>query len=72
MPPVAGLMTNRGAFRVAQEYIEIEEFAKSLGSDLSDPFMTMSFMGLLVIPEIKISDMGLFDVNKFGFIEIDE
>ena len=70
--PVAGLMTNRGAFRVAQEYIEIEEFAKSLGSDLSDPFMTMSFMGLLVIPEIKISDMGLFDVNKFGFIEIDE
>ena len=69
--PVAGLMTNRGAFRVAQEYVEIEGLAKSLGSDLSDPFMTMSFMGLLVIPEIKISDRGLFDVNKFNFIELD-
>ena len=69
--PVAGLMTNRGAFRVAQEYSAIERFAKSLGSDLSDPFMTMSFMGLLVIPELKISDKGLFDVNKFDFITLD-
>lgn len=69
--PVAGLMTNRGAFKIAEEYIDIENKAKALGSELSDPFMTMSFMGLLVIPELKISDKGLFDVTKFEFTQLD-
>lgn len=70
--PVAGLMTDKGVFNVAQEYEKIENEAKSMGSQLADPFMTMSFMGLLVIPDIKLSDKGLFNVNKFGFIQLDE
>jgi hypothetical protein len=70
--PVAGLMTDIGAYKVAESYTNIEEEAKSLGSNLDDPFMTLSFMALLVIPDIKISDKGLFDVNKFEFIGIDE
>lgn len=59
--PVAGLMTNKGAFNVAKEYINIENEAKNLGTKLTDPFMTMSFMALLVIPELKLSDKGLFE-----------
>lgn len=58
--PVAGLMTDKGAFNVAEEYEKLEKEAKILGTNLSDPFMTMSFMTLLVIPEIKLSDKGLF------------
>lgn len=70
--PVAGLMTNRGAFSVAEEYNKIERAAKSLGSELTDPFMTLSFMALLVIPDLKLSDKGLFDGKKFNFIKLDE
>lgn len=58
--PIAGLMTDKGAFNVAKEYEKLEKEAKILGTKLSDPFMTMSFMTLLVIPEIKLSDKGLF------------
>jgi adenine deaminase len=67
---IAGLMTNRDGMDVASEYREIENFAKSLGSKLSSPFMTMSFMALLVIPELKIGDKGLFDVNNFNFTPV--
>ncbi|MDD3014493.1 MAG: adenine deaminase [Candidatus Gastranaerophilales bacterium] len=70
--PVAGLMTDIGAYKVAENYTNIEKEAKKLGSNLDDPFMTLSFMALLVIPDLKISDKGLFDVNKFKFIGIDE
>lgn len=70
--PVAGLMTTKGAFRVAKEYTDIEQAAKKLGSKLSDPFMTLSFMALLVIPDIKLSDKGLFDGKGFKFIKLDE
>jgi len=70
--PVAGLMTDTGAYKVAESYTNIEKEAKSLGSNLDDPFMTLSFMALLVIPDLKVSDKGLFDVNKFKFIGIDE
>jgi adenine deaminase len=66
--PVAGLMTNKGVFKVAKEYNKIEEEVKKISSKLTDPFMTLSFMALLVIPEIKLSDGGLFDVRKFEFI----
>lgn len=58
--PIAGLMTNKDVFKVAQEYKKIEVEVKNLGSELTDPFMTLSFMTLLVIPEIKLSDKGLF------------
>lgn len=70
--PVAGLMTNKGAFKVADEYNKIEEEAKKLGSKLADPFMTLSFMALLVIPDLKLSDKGLFDAKAFQFVELQQ
>ena len=63
--PIAGIMTNDDAFKVAEDYLKIKNMAKSLGSHLNDPFMTMGFMALLVIPKLKISDKGLFDCEKF-------
>jgi adenine deaminase len=66
--PVAGLMSNKEGHHVASEYTAIDAMAKSLGSLLSAPFMTLSFMALLVIPSLKLSDKGLFDGGKFEFI----
>ncbi len=66
---VAGIMSSDDAFSVARKYEEIDLFVKNtLGSTLSAPFMTLSFMALLVIPEIKLSDKGLFDGRAFHFI----
>lgn len=67
--PVAGLMSNKDAFSVAAAYTEIDKGAKSLGSTLSAPYMTLSFMALLVIPFLKLSDKGLFDGEKFEFVQ---
>lgn len=64
---IGGLMTARDGYDVAREYKEIDRFAKRLGSTLHAPFMSMSFMALLVIPELKIGDKGLFNVNNFSF-----
>ena len=64
--PVAGLMSNEDGYVVADAYTEIDRFSKKeLGSHLSAPFMTLSFMALLVIPHLKISDLGLFDGDRF-------
>jgi adenine deaminase len=63
--PVAGLMTDEDGYEVARAYTAIDLMAKSLGSTLSSPFMTLSFMALLVIPELKLSDLGLFDGKEF-------
>ncbi|HSG68623.1 MAG TPA: adenine deaminase [Bacteroidales bacterium] len=68
--PVAGLMSNRDAFEVAEQYDAIDKAAKALGSTLRAPYMTLSFMALLVIPDIKLSDKGLFDGKKFEFIPL--
>lgn len=66
---VAGIMSDNDGFEVAKRYDEIDSFVKNtLGSKLSAPFMTLSFMALLVIPEIKLSDKGLFDGRSFHFI----
>lgn len=70
--PVAGIMTNDDAFKVADDYLKIKDMSKSLGSSLRDPFMTMEFMALLVIPKIKLSDKGLFDCEKFELTELFE
>jgi adenine deaminase len=51
---------------VAREYAKIDRLAKMFGSTLSAPFMTLSFMALLVIPELKLGPCGLFDVNQFA------
>ena len=66
--PVAGLMTSEDAWHVADLYTTLDQKAKSLGSPLGAPFMTLSFMALLVIPHLKLSDLGLFDGDKFELI----
>lgn len=66
--PVAGLMSAADGFRVAEQYKSINGAAKELGSSLSAPFMTLSFMALLVIPHLKLSDMGLFDGDEFKLL----
>ena len=68
--PIAGIMSDLNYIEVSKKYIELNRFAKELGSQLRAPFMTLSFMGLLVIPEIKLSDKGLFDVSKFEFMDL--
>jgi len=68
--PVAGIMSELSYEEVARRYRELDSFAKELGSRLTAPFMTLSFMALLVIPELKISDRGLFDVTRFEFIDL--
>lgn len=66
--PVAGLMSNEDGYKVASDYTTIDAMAKSLGSSLTAPFMTLSFMALLVIPHLKLSDKGLFDGDAFSFV----
>ena len=66
--PVAGLMSTDDGYKVAAAYSAIDRAAKELGSTLSAPFMTLSFMGLLVIPHLKLSDMGLFDGDQFQLV----
>lgn len=66
--PVAGLMSSEDGYEVAAKYAEIDKAAKALGSTLSSPFMTLSFMALLVIPHLKLSDLGLFDGDRFEFL----
>jgi adenine deaminase len=69
--PVGGIMTQVDGYEVADFYTEIDQFAKSLGSKLSSPFMTLSFMALLVIPSLKLSDRGLFDGESFEFTNVE-
>jgi adenine deaminase len=63
--PVAGLMSLEDPYKVAADYTAIDIMAKNLGSSLGSPFMTLSFMALLVIPHLKLSDKGLFDGDSF-------
>lgn len=67
---VAGLMSKADAFEVARHYTRLDKMVKAMGSRLQSPFMTLSFMALLVIPSIKLSDKGLFDGERFEFIPI--
>ena len=68
--PVAGLMSDRPAGEVGEAYRRLSQKARSLGSPLHAPFMTLSFMGLLVIPNLKMSDLGLFDSKEFQFVPL--
>ncbi len=63
--PVAGIMTHEDGYKTAMLYQKLDKEAKALGSPLAAPFMTLSFMALLVIPELKLSDKGLFDAKSF-------
>jgi len=69
--PIAGIMTNADGYETAKAYSEIDFFVKNnLGCTLTSPFMTLSFMALLVIPQLKLSDKGLFDAKEFKFIQV--
>jgi adenine deaminase len=68
--PVAGLMSDGYAEDVAAGYARLTSQAKQLGSTLHAPFMTLSFLALLVIPALKLSDLGLFDGTKFEFVPV--
>jgi adenine deaminase len=70
--PIAGLMSDEDGFTVARQYSRIDRIAKQLGSHLDAPFMTLSFMALLVIPKLKLSDRGLFDGERFEFVDVFE
>jgi adenine deaminase len=70
--PVAGIMSDKNGWETGQAYQQIDAMAKSLGSTLSAPFMTLSFMALLVIPDLKLSDKGLFSGEKFEFVTLQE
>jgi adenine deaminase len=68
--PVAGLMSADDGYKVAASYSELDAQAKEMGSRLRSPFMTLSFMALLVIPHLKLSDLGLFDGDRFTFTSL--
>ena len=67
---VSGLMSTRSGEEVASRYELLNAEARRLGTSLESPFMTLAFMSLLVIPELKLGDKGLFDVTKFEFVEL--
>ena len=69
--PVAGIMSHKDGFEVAQKYEHLDQLAKSLGTQLNAPYMTLSFMALLVIPELKLSDKGLFDGSTFSLTKLE-
>lgn len=69
--PIAGLMTDADGYQVAESYTQLDRFVKDeLGSTLKSPFMSLSFMALLVIPALKLSDKGLFDGENFKFTPV--
>ena len=68
--PVAGIMSGKNGWEAGKEYQEIDAMAKDLGCTLRAPFMTLSFMALLVIPDLKLSDKGLFSGEKFKFVDL--
>ena len=70
--PIAGLMSDRNFDYVVNKCEELNKTAHSIGCRIEDPFMTMGFLSLPVIPELKVTDKGVFDTNKFDFIDIFE
>jgi adenine deaminase len=70
--PIAGLMSDQDGYQVAEAYSRIDAAAKALGSKLTAPFMTLSFMALTVIPALKLGPDGLFDVNQFKYVPLSD
>jgi len=68
--PIAGLMSDRPIEEVSEKIKELKEAASVIGSDLEEPFMAMAFLSLPVIPHLKITDLGLVDVDKFRLIDL--
>ncbi|WP_339879878.1 adenine deaminase [uncultured Algoriphagus sp.] len=68
--PVGGIMSASDGYEVAAAYTRIDKLAKEMGATLNSPFMTLSFMALLVIPDLKLSDKGLFNGQRFEFEDV--
>jgi adenine deaminase len=68
--PIAGLMSGEDGYQVAVQYAQLDALSKQMGSTLQSPFMSLSFMALLVIPSLKLSDLGLFDGESFRFTDV--
>jgi adenine deaminase len=69
--PVAGIMSDKDGYTIGRDYAELDKMAKQLGSTFHAPYMTLSFMALLVIPSIKLSDKGLFNGSTFKFTSLE-
>lgn len=69
--PVAGIMSDKDGITIGKDYAELDQMAKQMGSSLKAPYMTLSFMALLVIPSLKLSDKGLFDGKNFKFTSLE-
>ncbi|MCA1757381.1 MAG: adenine deaminase [Bacteroidales bacterium] len=67
--PVGGIMSDVPCGTIARKYEQMSDYVKEMGSGLRAPFMTLSFMSLLVIPEIKLGDRGLFELSSFSFVD---
>jgi adenine deaminase len=68
--PVAGLMSEEPMAKVRDGLEDLEKAAKEIGIDIDDPFMALSFVTLAVVPDLKLTDLGLFDVTKFKFVDV--
>jgi adenine deaminase len=68
--PIAGLMSDKPVNEVAKTSNQLNEIVERMGCPLESPFSTLSFMALPVVPELKITDKGLFDVNENKFIDL--
>ena len=66
--PIGGIISNLSCEEVAGQYLKLNDEIKTMGSVLKSPFMTLSFMSLIVIPYFKIGEKGMFDYNKFDFV----
>lgn len=69
--PIAGIMSDKSAVEIGKQYAELDKMAKQMGSKLKAPYMSLSFMALLVIPSLKLSDKGLFDGDSFKFTSLE-
>jgi len=69
--PVAGIMSDKTALEIGKAYAELDTMAKEMGSKLLAPYMSLSFMALLVIPSLKLSDKGLFNGDSFQFTSLE-
>ena len=69
--PIAGIMSDQNGKTIGKEYALLDQMAKEMGSTIKAPYMTLSFMALLVIPSLKLSDKGLFNGSKFEFTSLE-
>jgi adenine deaminase len=67
---IGGIMTQKSGREIADRYQQLMKKTREYGCTLNSPLMTLAFMSLLVIPELKLGDKGLFDVNKFEFVDV--